>query len=84
MIQADFPGGGSEVVDWDSPYFGRTFALYVFLGAGFQANYLFLYFVIENREYSSVEGCASLTVKSSVSLPTLSALLVFCAPQSLP
>jgi hypothetical protein len=32
--------------DWVSPGFGRAFAVFIFLTAGFQMNYLFLYFVI--------------------------------------
>lgn len=47
VIDKNFPGGG-QAIDWTSPYFGRTFALYVFLGASFQTHYLFLYFVIKN------------------------------------
>ncbi|KAL1407866.1 hypothetical protein Q8F55_007302 [Vanrija albida] len=47
IIDKNFPGGG-EAIDWTSPYFGRTFALYVFLGASFQTHYLFLYFIIKS------------------------------------
>ncbi|KAI4949281.1 hypothetical protein J4E91_005019 [Alternaria rosae] len=32
--------------DWTSPGFGRAFAVFIFLTAGFQLNYLFLYFII--------------------------------------
>jgi hypothetical protein len=32
--------------DWLSPGFGRAFAVFIFLTAGFQMNYLFLYFMI--------------------------------------
>jgi len=32
--------------DWTSPSFGRAFAVFIFLTAGFQLNYLFLYFII--------------------------------------
>lgn len=34
--------------DWTSPGFGRGFAVFIFLTAGFQLNYLFLYFIIGN------------------------------------
>lgn len=34
--------------DWTSPGFGRGFAAFIFLTAGFQMNYLFLYFFISN------------------------------------
>lgn len=34
--------------DWVSPGFGRAFAVFIFLTAGFQLNYLFLYFIIGN------------------------------------
>jgi hypothetical protein len=34
--------------DWTSPGFGRAFAVFIFLTAGFQMNYLFLYFIIGN------------------------------------
>lgn len=38
------------MLDWTSDGFGKGFALYLFLVAGFQLNYLYLYFVIGNRE----------------------------------
>ncbi|CEF79764.1 hypothetical protein FGSG_11567 [Fusarium graminearum PH-1] len=34
--------------DWSSPGFGAAFAIFVFLTFGFQLNYLFLYFVVQN------------------------------------
>lgn len=34
--------------DWVSPGFGRAFAVFIFLTAGFQMNYLFLYFFVSN------------------------------------
>jgi hypothetical protein len=34
--------------DWVSPGFGRAFAVFILLTAGFQLNYLFLYFIIGN------------------------------------
>ena len=34
--------------DWSSPGFGHSFAVFVLLTAGFQMNYLFLYFLITN------------------------------------
>ncbi|KAH7071160.1 major facilitator superfamily domain-containing protein [Paraphoma chrysanthemicola] len=34
--------------DWASPSFGRGFAVFIFLTAGFQMNYLFLYFFVGN------------------------------------
>ncbi|CEJ81236.1 Putative Major facilitator superfamily transporter [[Torrubiella] hemipterigena] len=34
--------------DWSSTSFGSAFAVYILLLAGFQLNYLFLYFVIQN------------------------------------
>ncbi|GAD93853.1 DUF895 domain membrane protein [Paecilomyces variotii No. 5] len=34
--------------DWVDPGFGRAFALFLFLVAGFQLNYLYLYFVVGN------------------------------------
>lgn len=34
--------------DWTSHSFGRAFAVFVLLTAGFQINYLFLYFIIGN------------------------------------
>jgi hypothetical protein len=34
--------------DWTSPDFGRAFAIFILLTAGFQLNYLFLYFIIGN------------------------------------
>jgi hypothetical protein len=34
--------------DWSSPGFGRAFAVFILLTAGFQLNYLFLYFIIGN------------------------------------
>jgi hypothetical protein len=34
--------------DWTSAGFGRAFAAFIFLTAGFQMNYLFLYFIIGN------------------------------------
>lgn len=34
--------------DWASPGFGRAFVVFIFLTAGFQLNYLFLYFIIGN------------------------------------
>jgi hypothetical protein len=34
--------------DWTSPGFGRAFAVFILLTAGFQINYLFLYFIIGN------------------------------------
>ncbi|KAH7067931.1 major facilitator superfamily domain-containing protein [Paraphoma chrysanthemicola] len=34
--------------DWASPGFGRGFAVFIFLTAGFQMNYLFLYFFVGN------------------------------------
>ncbi|OAL43380.1 MFS general substrate transporter [Pyrenochaeta sp. DS3sAY3a] len=34
--------------DWSSPGFGRAFAVFIFLTAGFQMNYLFLYFFVSN------------------------------------
>jgi hypothetical protein len=34
--------------DWTSPGFGRAFAVFILLTAGFQLNYLFLYFIIGN------------------------------------
>lgn len=49
------------VLDWTSDGFGKGFALYLFLVAGFQLNYLYLYFVVGNREPScqetQSEGC---------------------------
>lgn len=41
--------------DWVSPGFGRAFAVFIFLTAGFQLNYLFLYFVISNLATSEPE-----------------------------
>lgn len=35
-------------LDWDDAGFGRGFGVFVFLTLGFQLNYLFLYFVIQN------------------------------------
>ncbi|OAA79101.1 DUF895 domain membrane protein [Akanthomyces lecanii RCEF 1005] len=34
--------------DWTSPGFGSGFAVYIFLLLGFQLNYMFLYFIIQN------------------------------------
>jgi hypothetical protein len=34
--------------DWTSSGFGRAFAVFILLTAGFQLNYLFLYFIIGN------------------------------------
>ncbi|KAJ6788792.1 hypothetical protein PWT90_07607 [Aphanocladium album] len=34
--------------DWTSPGFGSGFAVYLFLLLGFQLNYMFLYFIIQN------------------------------------
>jgi hypothetical protein len=34
--------------DWTSPGFGHAFAVFILLTAGFQINYLFLYFIIGN------------------------------------
>lgn len=34
--------------DWTTPGFGRGFAAFIFLTAGFQMNYLFLYFFVSN------------------------------------
>ncbi|OAA70651.1 DUF895 domain membrane protein [Cordyceps fumosorosea ARSEF 2679] len=34
--------------DWTTPGFGAGFAVYVFLLLGFQLNYMFLYFIIQN------------------------------------
>ncbi|KAH7130176.1 major facilitator superfamily domain-containing protein [Dendryphion nanum] len=34
--------------DWSSPGFGQAFAVFILLTAGFQLNYLFLYFFITN------------------------------------
>lgn len=46
VLQAHWPT--TRTIDWaDSKYFGRTFALYVFLGASFQTHYLFLYFMVK-------------------------------------
>ncbi|WOO81657.1 UNC93-like protein [Vanrija pseudolonga] len=44
VINAHFPT--REAVDWNSPYFGRTFALYVLIGTNFQENYMWLYFIM--------------------------------------
>ncbi|KAH7396446.1 major facilitator superfamily domain-containing protein [Pyrenochaeta sp. MPI-SDFR-AT-0127] len=41
--------------DWASPGFGRAFAVFIFLTAGFQMNYLFLYFFISNLATSEPE-----------------------------
>ena len=41
--------------DWTSPGFGRSFAVFIFLTAGFQLNYLFLYFIISNLATSEPE-----------------------------
>lgn len=38
--------------DWTSPGFGAAFGVYVFLTIGFQVNYLFLYFIINNLAQS--------------------------------
>lgn len=35
-------------LDWDDTGFGRGFGVFIFLTLGFQLNYLFLYFVIQN------------------------------------
>ncbi|KAK0388415.1 hypothetical protein NLU13_4659 [Sarocladium strictum] len=34
--------------DWSDDGFGSAFAVYIFLTVGFQSNYLFLYFIIQN------------------------------------
>lgn len=41
--------------DWSSPGFGRAFAVFIFLTAGFQLNYLFLYFFISNLAVNEQE-----------------------------
>jgi hypothetical protein len=41
--------------DWSSPGFGRAFAVFILLTAGFQLNYLFLYFFISNLATSEQE-----------------------------
>ncbi|EAT81498.2 hypothetical protein HBI56_205940 [Parastagonospora nodorum] len=41
--------------DWSSPSFGRAFAVFIFLTAGFQMNYLFLYFIIGNLALNQQE-----------------------------
>ncbi|KAJ6438129.1 putative membrane protein C6F6.04c [Purpureocillium lavendulum] len=41
--------------DWSSEDFGSGFAVFVFLLLGFQLNYLFLYFVIQNLSESKEE-----------------------------
>ncbi|PLN84792.1 hypothetical protein BDW42DRAFT_183483 [Aspergillus taichungensis] len=41
--------------DWADPGFGRGFPLYLFWVAGFQLNYMFLYFVIGNLARDSEE-----------------------------
>ncbi|WOO81648.1 UNC93-like protein [Vanrija pseudolonga] len=46
ILSVHFPT--TEPIDWNSPYFGRTFALYIFLNITFQTHYLFLYFLIKN------------------------------------
>ncbi|KAJ5175985.1 uncharacterized protein N7482_001862 [Penicillium canariense] len=38
----------SPVYDWTDPGFGRAFALFLFWVAGFQLNYMFLFFVVGN------------------------------------
>lgn len=48
VLETHFPT--KEPIDWTSKYFGRTFALYVLLGANFQCIYLFLYFTCKNGE----------------------------------
>ncbi|SCZ98893.1 BZ3500_MvSof-1268-A1-R1_Chr7-1g09308 [Microbotryum saponariae] len=47
VIQSDYQPHNT-MLDWSSPGFGRGFALYIFLVAGFQLNYLYLYFVVGN------------------------------------
>lgn len=46
-----------DTIDWtNSKYFGRTFALYVFLGASFQTHYLYLYFLVKHSVKSSSDS----------------------------
>lgn len=47
--------GTQPTYDWVSPGFGRAFAVFIFLTAGFQLNYLFLYFIIGNLATSEPE-----------------------------
>lgn len=41
--------------DWTSHSFGRAFAVFILLTAGFQLNYLFLYFIIGNLAINQQE-----------------------------
>jgi hypothetical protein len=41
--------------DWTSSGFGRAFAVFILLTAGFQLNYLFLYFIIGNMAVDQQE-----------------------------
>jgi hypothetical protein len=38
------------LLDWSDSGFGRGFALYLFIVVGFQLNYMYLYFLVGNRE----------------------------------
>jgi hypothetical protein len=47
--------GTQPTYDWASAGFGRSFAVFIFLTAGFQLNYLFLYFIVSNLATSESE-----------------------------
>ncbi|SGY79267.1 BQ5605_C008g05091 [Microbotryum silenes-dioicae] len=58
VIQSDYQPHNT-MLDWSSPGFGRGFALYIFLVAGFQLNYLYLYFVVGNRKMIYTSFCSN-------------------------
>ncbi|KAL1406847.1 hypothetical protein Q8F55_006256 [Vanrija albida] len=43
VLEADFPS--AKAIDWTSPLFGRTFAVYVLISANFQASFVYTFFI---------------------------------------
>ncbi|SCV70843.1 BQ2448_3605 [Microbotryum intermedium] len=77
-IQSEYQPNNT-MLDWSSPGFGRGFALYIFLVAGFQLNYLYLYFVVGNRK--SQQLLILLRKHQNVSTDFPSALFILLLPR---
>lgn len=51
VLESNFPS--DKAIDWTSPLFGKTFALYVLFSANLQGLFMYTYFLCKNGTLSA-------------------------------